>query len=289
PGERMYLSGKPLHVLAMQLLDRLTARLSSLLATGRQDGPVPVAFSAGIDKGNLPAAVGLGLAPVTICSDLLRPGGYGRLSVMLKQLAAVMREAGCGSLTAWRRRQELAAEAAGQRDSVAAYAAALREPAGQKRYRVDAGPPQRRSTADTLQLWDCCACNICVTACPNDAMLRLAVPTSAQLNLEQKWQFVNLAELCNACGNCTTFCPEEGEPFLRKPRLFFRPQRFAVEETPGFLVRPATTIGPAIAGITWTRFAVQPHPTLTDEAARLTALLNSDTGLPLDPADLPPG
>ncbi|MFH1841968.1 MAG: glutamate synthase, partial [bacterium] len=63
PGERMYLSGKPLHVLAMQLLDRLTARLSPLLATGRQDGPVPVAFSAGIDKGNLPAAVGLGLAP----------------------------------------------------------------------------------------------------------------------------------------------------------------------------------------------------------------------------------
>ncbi|MBK7703835.1 MAG: hypothetical protein IPI34_13585 [bacterium] len=46
----------------------------------------------------------LGLAPVTVCSDLLKPGGYGRLSGMLRRLADEMRAAGCADLASWRGR-----------------------------------------------------------------------------------------------------------------------------------------------------------------------------------------
>src|SRR5690606_41818470 len=39
----------------------------------------PVSFSAGIDQHNFADAVASGLTPITTCTDLLRPGGYGRL------------------------------------------------------------------------------------------------------------------------------------------------------------------------------------------------------------------
>jgi putative selenate reductase len=33
-------------------------------------------------------------------------------------------------------------------------------------------------------------------------------------------QFATFADLCNACGNCDVFCPEDGGPFQVKPRFF---------------------------------------------------------------------
>ena len=40
---------------------------------------LPLSFSAGVDSRNFPDCVALGLVPITVCSDLLRPGGYARL------------------------------------------------------------------------------------------------------------------------------------------------------------------------------------------------------------------
>ena len=37
-------------------------------------------------------------------------------------------------------------------------------------------------------------------------------------------QIVHVDDLCNACGNCTTFCVHQGKPFQDKPRLFLRRQ-----------------------------------------------------------------
>jgi len=38
--------------------------------------------------------------------------------------------------------------------------------------------------------------------------------------VRQPYQVAVLADLCNDCGNCTTFCPTSGRPFADKPRLF---------------------------------------------------------------------
>ena len=67
----MYLSGRPLHALTVQT----TARLDE--ATGRE---LSISFCGGADCFNLPDLAAAGLLPVTVCSDLLRPGGVGRLS-----------------------------------------------------------------------------------------------------------------------------------------------------------------------------------------------------------------
>jgi hypothetical protein len=33
-------------------------------------------------------------------------------------------------------------------------------------------------------------------------------------------QFANYADACNDCGNCDVFCPEDGGPYVEKPRFF---------------------------------------------------------------------
>ena len=85
PDQTMYLSGPPLHVLATAVLDLLADALpGQLQIPGHDDGAhggagdIMVSFSAGIDKENLAAAIAMGVRPASVCSDLLKPGGYGQ-------------------------------------------------------------------------------------------------------------------------------------------------------------------------------------------------------------------
>ncbi|MDP6944000.1 MAG: glutamate synthase, partial [Myxococcota bacterium] len=71
---QMYLSGPPLHVLAVELVRRFRETFGDRF---------PISFSAGIDRKNFADAVAIGLVPVTTCSDLLKPGGYGRGEIYL--------------------------------------------------------------------------------------------------------------------------------------------------------------------------------------------------------------
>ncbi len=87
-----YLSGPPLHVLAMSLVGRFRATFG---------GALPVSFSAGIDKHNFADAVSLGLVPVTVCTDLLRTGGYGRMQAYFELLGKRMDAAGARSIDEW--------------------------------------------------------------------------------------------------------------------------------------------------------------------------------------------
>ncbi len=84
PGDEAYLSGEPLHVLALGLGLKLREEL----------GPAfPLSFSAGVDAANVAGVVACGFVPVTSCTDLLRPGGYQRLHRQAEALAAAMGDA----------------------------------------------------------------------------------------------------------------------------------------------------------------------------------------------------
>jgi len=234
PGKQMYLSGKPLHVMAVTLLDRLTEALPGTFRLGASDGPVPVAFSAGIDKDNLTEAVSLGLTPVTICSDLLKPGGYGRMAQGMRKLVKTMKAEGLTGLGEMRTAAETAAHAAGHRDSVQAAARHLATAAGAAPYSLAATGKPLRQVDNELKMFDCVACTNCVSVCPNDAFFQ--VPSKDRDGLEARAQYLVLAELCNDCGNCTTFCPEEGSPHLIKPRLFTDPTAWEAARREGFLL-----------------------------------------------------
>jgi putative selenate reductase len=92
-------------------------------------------------------------------------------------------------------------------------------------------------------------CNICVTVCPNRANYSYQVkPESIQLykairnkneaiivadkifNIQQKYQILNIADFCNECGNCETFCPTNGAPYKDKPKFYLSIQSFNQSE-----------------------------------------------------------
>ena len=73
----MYLSGRALHPIAVTLAARLQEA---------HDGALDISFAGGADASNVAHLVACGLAPVTVCSDLLRPGGYQRLHQYLDNL-----------------------------------------------------------------------------------------------------------------------------------------------------------------------------------------------------------
>ncbi len=272
PGDVAYLSGPPLHVIAIELADRLAGDLPGRFRLGSTEHGIGVSFSAGIDRDNFADAVALGLSPVTVCSDLLRPGGYGRLAAMLRRLGDEMEADGCPDLPTWRVHRADAARAAGRRDALAAYAATLRDTGPDSRYGAGSvRRPLRHVDAD-LALFDCVSCNLCVTTCPNDAMLHLRTPEGS--GLAARWQYACLAELCNECGNCTTFCPERGEPFRAKPRLFLDRTRWAADAGPAFHIS-------GNGGV-----SVTAAPGWEGALPAVEAVLAGDHGLPLRPDDL---
>ncbi|OGS01896.1 MAG: hypothetical protein A2V88_12980 [Elusimicrobia bacterium RBG_16_66_12] len=219
----MYLSGAPLHVLAMNLVGRLRERFGS---------DVPVSFSAGIDKTNFPDAVSLGLAPVTVCSDLLAPGGYGRLRGYSEELSRRMDAVEAATIP------EFISKSRGG-SAPASTKAYVVEATGDARYAKARNSGAPKKIGSRLVLFDCVTCDKCVPVCPNDANFTYAVPRGevpvlklrregdswtsrieGSLRFDQKHQLANFADFCNECGNCDVFCPEDGGPYVIKPRFF---------------------------------------------------------------------
>jgi putative selenate reductase len=92
-------------------------------------------------------------------------------------------------------------------------------------------------------------CNICIGVCPNFANVafesdKMRIPVYTVYNngertkfeatnyfeINQKNQILNVADFCNECGNCVTFCPTNGSPFQTKPRFYLTEDSFNKEE-----------------------------------------------------------
>lgn len=85
-----YMSGAPLHVLALTLADQWRRAA---------DWKGPVSFSAGVDRANVADVLACGFAPITICTDLLKLGGYGRMPAYLEAIAARMSDVGAADIS----------------------------------------------------------------------------------------------------------------------------------------------------------------------------------------------
>jgi putative selenate reductase len=203
--ETMYLSGQPLHVLAMELVGRFRERF---------EDRYPISFSAGIDRRNFADSVALGLTPVTVCTDLLRPGGYARGKGYLDELEGRMSKVGarnidefvllargqgeqtlssvtpmshaadqvqCEQFLATTRADGEGKDQEGalpRGDSLNAWRSAavlqntrdyVHELIQDPRYHQDANLKLPRKIGSQLELLDCITCDKCVPVCPNDA------------------------------------------------------------------------------------------------------------------------
>ena len=64
-------------------------------------------------------------------------------------------------------------------------------------------------------------------------------------SIAQQVQDLNIGDLCNECGNCSTFCPTAGAPYREKPRFWLDPEGYAEARGDAFRMR-ATGGGLAI-------------------------------------------
>jgi putative selenate reductase len=111
--------------------------------------------------------------------------------------------------------------------------------AADERYRAERSRVLPRKIGSHLALFDCINCDKCVPVCPNDANfvyetepLRVAydryVTRGGEVSAMPAGLFVaakahqiaNFQDFCNECGNCDVFCPEDGGPYIEKPRFF---------------------------------------------------------------------
>ncbi len=76
-------------------------------------------------------------------------------------------------------------------------------------------------------------CNICSEVCPNRANVAVKVQSAGLKNLNQ---VVHVDGMCNECGNCAIFCPNDGAPYQDKLTLFWTEEDFLNSDNAGFLL-----------------------------------------------------
>ncbi|MGD8462844.1 MAG: putative selenate reductase subunit YgfK [Anaerolineae bacterium] len=136
PGDEMYMSGRALYPVTMNLFHKLTQEF---------DGDLNVSYSAGADALNVTTILACGARPITAASDLLKPGGYARFGQYLENLEAEMVARGLSSL------DELA------QDRLARLEAAAAEALEAPRYKKSYHPFGLPKVASDLDLFDCIA------------------------------------------------------------------------------------------------------------------------------------
>jgi putative selenate reductase len=258
----MYLSGAPLHVITLNLVDRFR----------RARPAVPISFSAGVDAQNFADCVAMGFTPITTCTDLLRPGGYGRLPAYLARLEERMRAVNALSIGDFVLKT---GGHAGRADDPAAVAraAVLNTPGivarvtADPRYAAEKNRARPRKIGSRLVLFDCINCDKCIPVCPNDAMFSYEVAPmrtayehfvvrsgavervpAGVFEVAKTHQLANFQDFCNECGNCDVFCPEDGGPYIEKPRFFGSLDTFAALPARDGFFATRTAAGSSIVG-----------------------------------------
>ncbi|MEW5826765.1 MAG: putative selenate reductase subunit YgfK [Candidatus Bipolaricaulota bacterium] len=144
PGDEAYLSGRALYPITLALFRQLRDACGNDL---------PVSFSAGGNEANVVDLIASGACPVTMATDLLKPGGYGRLRSALDALGRTIEGADHASV------DEFAAASSARLPLAAA--AALEDPT----YRRDYVSPDLPKLDSPLPPFDCVIAP-CVATCP---------------------------------------------------------------------------------------------------------------------------
>ncbi|HRW62391.1 MAG TPA: putative selenate reductase subunit YgfK [Bacteroidales bacterium] len=98
-------------------------------------------------------------------------------------------------------------------------------------------------------------CNICTTVCPNFANYsyetepivyflqkvvqcsngEILIENEGIFEINQKYQILNIANFCNECGNCNTFCPTNSAPYKEKPKFWLTKLSFEISQEGYFI------------------------------------------------------
>ena len=170
PGDEMYMSGRALLPLSM----RVALRLSEHFA-----GKLPVSYSGGVSVQNASLIFSSGIHPITLATDMLKPGGYARMA----QIASLLEESDGWNKT------EVSSEAIKKIIDSSDANAERDDWKGGRRAKLDS----------PLPLTDCFVAP-CVESCP----IHQDIPDYIALAGEGRWaEAIGLIYLKNALPNIT--------------------------------------------------------------------------------------
>jgi len=157
-NEKMvYASGRALHPISINLAAKLQSDF---------DGKLDISFCAGVDAFNVASTLSCGLKPITVCSDLLKPGGYMRMTQYIESLETAFAEVKAKSI------DEFIVKTNGKAKDVRSAAIEnLRKYAlvvlDEKAYRKSSFPYKNIKTKRALTEYDCVHAP-CIEACAVD-------------------------------------------------------------------------------------------------------------------------
>ncbi len=196
-GSDMYMSGKSLYPLTISVAEKLETAFN---------GTLPISYSGGADINNIAEIYDSGIWPITVCTVLLRTGGYNLLKPMAEKLAEMPYE-NLGISTD--KIQKLATKATSDKNYMKT-------------------PVKAKAARENKCIACVKACNNCVDVCPNRANLGLKIDGKAML--------LHVDMMCNECGNCTEFCPFQNTPYHDKFTLFNDTHDLNDSKNDGFVV-----------------------------------------------------
>ena len=174
----VYMSGRALHPISINLAAKLQKEFG---------GTLDISFSAGADCFNIADILKCGLKPVTLCSDVLKPGGYGRISQYLPVIAAAMSAAGAESL------DDYVLKSAGKETLAEAVIANLEASAAEVTeaayYKKIHYPYESIKTARKLEFFDCAEAP-CMGECPAGQEIPRYLDYVAKGELDKAYQTI---------------------------------------------------------------------------------------------------
>jgi putative selenate reductase len=248
--ETMYLSGRALHPVTVNLAATLTEEF---------EGRLPLSFAGGGDAFNVADLLACGIGTVTVCSDLLKTGGYLRLLQYPERIDAAFDAVGASDTADLIRRTARARGCtdgdatdvtAAARFNLRRYAEAVR---GDWRYRKDSLRTDRSKTARRLDLFDCIAAP-CLDECPVDQQVPRYMRAVREGDLAEAVRITRLDNplptvLGRVCDHlCENTCVRT---HLDQPLAIRQIKRFVMEheaETAALPSPPATGAQVAVAG-----------------------------------------
>lgn len=198
PGEAMYMSGKPLYPIAINVAKKIANEFKD----------ITISMSGGIDKNNVLDVFNSGIAPITIATLYLQPKGYINNNAVLNEM-------------------KKASQAPKGLDLEALSVLA-------DKAKIDVNYKNKgngKVLEDKLETFDCLkSCGICVDVCPNRANMRVVVE-----GLAANYQIAHVENMCNECGNCQMFCPKGGRPYLKKATIYQNLEEYKSSKNTGLL------------------------------------------------------
>jgi putative selenate reductase len=177
--QMVYMSGRALHCISINLAARLQSDF---------EGALDISFSAGADCFNVADVLSCSMKPATVCSDILKPGGYGRLSQYLEEARLAIDAMGARTLEEF-----IVARAGENGDYLRAGLKNLKmyseEVLRKEVYRKRCFPYDNIKTAKNLRLFDCVHAP-CMATCPVSQDIPAYMYYTARGDYEQAYRVI---------------------------------------------------------------------------------------------------